>query len=82
MMDTMTEVAFQIILFAGNGKSSAMEAIHEAKDGNFEEADKSLKEASEKELRKLINIRLNYFKMKLEEKHKLLNIILVYSQII
>lgn len=31
-MDKITEIAFQIILNAGNGKSSAMEAIQAAKE--------------------------------------------------
>lgn len=44
-MDKMTEIAFQIILHAGNGKSSAMEAIQEAKAGNFAEADRLIEEA-------------------------------------
>lgn len=46
MENTLTEIAFQIILYAGNGRSSAMEAIQEAKEGNFEEADRLMDEAS------------------------------------
>lgn len=46
-MDELTEIAFQIILHAGNGRSSAMEAIQEAKEGNFEKADNLMKEAGE-----------------------------------
>ncbi|NAO99528.1 PTS cellobiose transporter subunit IIA, partial [Halomonas sp. MG34] len=34
-METTTEIAFQIILFAGNGKANVMEAIQEAKKGDF-----------------------------------------------
>lgn len=41
----MTETAFQIILYAGNGKSNAMEAIQVAKEGKFEEADKLIQAA-------------------------------------
>ncbi len=46
-MDTITEIAFQIILNAGNGKSSAMEAIQAAKANDFEEADRLLTVAGE-----------------------------------
>lgn len=79
MMDTMTEVAFQIILFAGNGKSSAMEAIHEAKDGNFEEADNKLKEASE-ELGKAHQHQTKLLQNEARGEEQPLNIILVHSQ--
>lgn len=44
-MDQITEIAFQIILHAGNGRSSAMEAIQEAKEGNFERADQLIEES-------------------------------------
>ncbi|PAE37892.1 PTS lactose/cellobiose transporter subunit IIA [Bacillus sp. 7884-1] len=41
------QTIFQIILHGGNGKSSSMEAIAAAKEGNFVEANKKLKQASE-----------------------------------
>ncbi|MFP7298774.1 PTS lactose/cellobiose transporter subunit IIA [Neobacillus niacini] len=41
------QTIFQIILHGGNGKSSAMEAIAAAKEGNFVEANNKLKQASE-----------------------------------
>ncbi len=40
------EICFQLILHGGDAKSHAMEAIFHAKDGNFEEAEESLKAAS------------------------------------
>lgn len=46
-MDKITEIAFQIILNAGNGKSSAMEAIQAAKENDFVEADRLIEEAGE-----------------------------------
>ena len=46
-MDKITEIAFQIILKAGNGKSSAMEAIQAAKENDFVEADRLIEEAGE-----------------------------------
>ncbi|MEC6747228.1 PTS lactose/cellobiose transporter subunit IIA [Marinilactibacillus sp. XAAS-LB27] len=78
-MDPMTEVAFQIILFAGNGKSSAMEAIQEAKEGNFEEADKKLKEAGE-ELGKAHQHQTTLLQNEARGEQQQLNIILVHSQ--
>ena len=46
-MNNLEEVIFQIILHAGNGRSSSMEAIAAAKQGNFAEAREKLKEAGE-----------------------------------
>lgn len=37
-MEDINSIAFELILFAGNGRSSAMEAIQEAKRGNLERA--------------------------------------------
>ncbi|NYE08459.1 PTS system cellobiose-specific IIA component [Bacillus niacini] len=45
-MENLETVIFQIILHGGNGKSSAMEAIQEAKKGNFAGAEEKLKESS------------------------------------
>lgn len=78
-MDSMTEIAFQIILYAGNGKSSAMEAIQEAKEGNFEEADNKLKEASE-ELGKAHQHQTTLLQNEARGETQSLNIILVHSQ--
>ncbi|MBM7692118.1 PTS system cellobiose-specific IIA component [Peribacillus deserti] len=41
------QIIFQIILHGGNGRSSAMEAIAAAKQGNFTQAREKLKEAGE-----------------------------------
>lgn len=45
-MDQLETVIFQIILHGGNAKSSAMEAIIAAKQGDFTAAHAKLKEAS------------------------------------
>ncbi len=45
MDESKYENALQIILHAGNAKSSALMAIDAAHDGNFDEADKLLAEA-------------------------------------
>lgn len=46
-MENITEIAFQIILYAGNGKTCAMEAIQEAKQDNFAKADELIEEAGD-----------------------------------
>ncbi|MGI8386097.1 PTS lactose/cellobiose transporter subunit IIA [Robertmurraya sp. P23] len=46
-MATMEETVFQIILHGGNGKSSSMEAIAAAKQGDFTEARAKLQEAAD-----------------------------------
>lgn len=44
---SLEEVSFQIILHAGNARSSAMEAIYYAKNGKFDAANEKIKEADE-----------------------------------
>lgn len=46
-METMENVAFEIILHAGNARSEAMEAIYESRRGKTEEAKEHLKLAKE-----------------------------------
>lgn len=46
-MGNLEEVVFQIILHGGNGKSSAMEAIAAAKQGDFATAREKIQEAGE-----------------------------------
>ncbi len=43
--EELYNLAFQLILHAGNAKSFAMEAMQEAKKGNFDEAEAKLAEA-------------------------------------
>jgi PTS system cellobiose-specific IIA component len=43
--EELYNIAFQLILHAGNARSSAMEAIQKAKEGNFDEAEAKLIEA-------------------------------------
>src|SRR5699024_4575281 len=78
-MDEMTEIAFQIILHAGNGKSSAMEAIQEAKDGNFEQADQLIEEAG-KELGKAHGYQTKLLQDEANEEGVSVNVNLVNSQ--
>ncbi|KEP28892.1 PTS cellobiose transporter subunit IIA [Bacillus safensis] len=43
----MEQIVFQLILHGGNGRSSAMEAITCAKQGNFDEAKQKLQDAQD-----------------------------------
>ncbi len=79
MDDRLTEIAFQIILYAGNGKSSAMEAIQEAKDGHFETADKKIEEAN-KELNKAHGYQTELLQNEAQGTGYGLSVILIHSQ--
>ncbi|SER61468.1 PTS system, cellobiose-specific IIA component [Gracilibacillus ureilyticus] len=78
-MDTVTEIAFQIILYAGNGRSSAMEAIQQAKDNDFEGADRLIKEATE-ELGKAHGYQTKLLQEEASGEGASVNVILVHSQ--
>lgn len=78
-MANITEIAFQIILFAGNGKSTAMEAIQEAKEGKFEQADRLIEEAG-KELGKAHGYQTKLLQEEVNGEGASVNVILVHSQ--
>ncbi|GAE92845.1 PTS system [Gracilibacillus boraciitolerans JCM 21714] len=78
-MDKVTEIAFQIILYAGNGRSSAMEAIQIAKENDFEEADRLIKEATE-ELGKAHNYQTKLLQEEASGEGSSVNVILIHSQ--
>lgn len=75
----MTETAFQIILYAGNGKSCAMEAIQEAKEGNFEKADQLVGEAGT-ELGKAHDYQTKLLQREANGEENPVNVMLVHSQ--
>ncbi|MGY0692474.1 PTS lactose/cellobiose transporter subunit IIA [Virgibacillus sp. FSP13] len=75
----MTEIAFQIILFAGNGKSNAMEAIQEAKEGNFDQADHLIEEAGI-ELGKAHDYQTKLLHREANGEENSVNVLLVHSQ--
>ena len=43
--EELYEISFQLILHSGNARSLAMEALYEAKDGQFDSAREKLIEA-------------------------------------
>lgn len=75
----INEIAFQIILYGGNGRSSAMEAIQEAKEGNFEEADRLIEEANT-ELNKAHKFQTELLQNEARGNKNEINIILIHSQ--
>jgi cellobiose PTS system EIIA component len=46
-LDELYQVSFQLVLHSGNARSSAMEAMQEAKKGNFEQAKLKIQESSQ-----------------------------------
>jgi len=78
-MDTITEIAFQIILYAGNGRSNAMEAIQAAKEANFEEADRLI-QAAGTELGKAHGYQTKLLQEEASGEGAAVNVILVHSQ--
>ncbi|MDY0393992.1 PTS lactose/cellobiose transporter subunit IIA [Virgibacillus halophilus] len=78
-MERTTEIAFQIILYAGNGKSNAMEAIQAAKEDDFEEADRLIEAAGE-ELSKAHGFQTQLLQEEANGQEASVNVMLVHSQ--
>ncbi|HLR68326.1 MAG TPA: PTS lactose/cellobiose transporter subunit IIA [Virgibacillus sp.] len=78
-MDRMTEIAFQIILHAGNGRSSAMEAIQVAKEDDFKRAEQLIEEAGI-ELGKAHDHQTKLLQEEASGEDASVNVILVHSQ--
>src|SRR5699024_6630469 len=78
-MDGITEIAFQIILHAGNGNASAMEVIQEAKEGNYQEADQMIDKAVE-ELSKAHGLQTKLIQDEASGHENQINIVLIHSQ--
>ena len=73
------DIAFQIISFAGNAKSSAMMAIRESREGNPEEARRLLEEA-DKDLHSAHGSQTKMLTQEARGNAVPLNIILVHAQ--
>jgi len=78
-MENITEISFQIILYAGNGKSNAMEAIQEAKAGNFAQADQLIEEAGE-ELGKAHHYQTQLLHKEASGEENTVTVMLIHSQ--
>src|SRR5690625_5485568 len=73
------EVDFNIILYAGNGKTKAMEAIQEAKKGHYEQAEILLGEAGE-ELVKAHQFQTKLLQKEASGEQTPINLMLIHSQ--
>lgn len=78
-MDENYAVAFQLIMNAGNSKSLSMMAMESAREFNFEEAEKHLKEAEE-EMRVAHQAQIDMIQQEAQGNPVEVNIILVHAQ--
>ena len=78
-MDENYAVAFQLIMNAGNSKSLSMMAMESAREFNFEEAEKYLKEA-EVEMRSAHQSQIDLIQQEAQGNPVDVNIILVHAQ--
>lgn len=78
-MDEKYQVAFDLIMKAGNAKSTAMMAIEAARDFDFEEADKLLAQA-EAEMRQAHQAQIDLIQQEAQGNPVDVNIILVHAQ--
>ena len=79
MNEDKYEIAFQVIMNAGNSKSSSMMAIEAAREFDFEEAKRLLKEA-DKDLREAHYVQTELIQKESNGNGVDVNIILVHSQ--
>lgn len=78
-MDEKYQAAFDLIMKAGNAKSTALMAIEAARDFDFEEADKLLKQA-EDEMRQAHQAQIDLIQQEAQGNSVDVNIILVHAQ--
>lgn len=78
-MEDINSIAFELILYAGNGRSSAMEAIQEAKKGNFKRAEELIKEATQ-ELGKAHGFQTKLIQAEAGGESNPVNILLIHAQ--
>ncbi|QAA34517.1 PTS lactose/cellobiose transporter subunit IIA [Clostridium manihotivorum] len=78
-MEDINSIAFELILYAGNGRSCAMEAIQEAKKGDLERAEELLKEATT-ELGKAHGFQTKLIQGEANGESNPVNILLIHAQ--
>lgn len=79
MEDKEYEIAFEIILHAGNAKNNALAAMREARTGDFAKAQKLLTDA-EMELRESHKTQTGLLQEEAQGKRTKLSLILVHAQ--
>lgn len=78
-MGDIYEIAFELILHAGNSRSQSILAVREAEDGNFEKAEEHLKEA-ENELRLAHDIQTDLLQKEAEGDTHEISILMIHAQ--
>ncbi|MEL4506387.1 PTS lactose/cellobiose transporter subunit IIA [Luteococcus sp. H138] len=73
------EIAFQLILAAGNSKSKAYEAIEAAREERFDEARQFIRD-SEAEFRAAHDLQFSLLQDEAKKRHVAVNIILVHAE--
>ncbi|OIJ16638.1 PTS lactose/cellobiose transporter subunit IIA [Anaerobacillus alkalilacustris] len=73
------ELIFQLILHAGNGKSSAMEALAAAKQGEFVEAREKLKQAGQ-ELNEAHHIQTSLIQGEIRGEKTEISLLMIHAQ--
>lgn len=79
MMESEYEVAFSVIMHAGDSRSSSMEAVTCAENGDFDGAEAKLKEA-EKELLAAHEIQTDMLQKEATGSHVELSLLMVHAQ--
>lgn len=78
-MDRVEEIVFELIIYAGNARSSSMEAVFYAKQGKMTESEKSLKEAGE-QLSKAHQIQTSLIQQEAAGQTTPLSLLLIHAQ--
>nr|WP_245920591.1 PTS lactose/cellobiose transporter subunit IIA [Alkalibacterium olivapovliticus] len=78
-LDEHNEVVMNLIVNAGNAKSSAMEAVYAAKKSDFETAKEKFKEAND-QINKAHNTQTGLITAEANEENIKINLIMVHAQ--
>ncbi|MGG3470316.1 PTS lactose/cellobiose transporter subunit IIA [Neobacillus pocheonensis] len=78
-MEKLETIIFQIILHGGNGRSSAMEAVQAARQGEFAEAREKLKEA-ENALNEAHHIQTSLIQAEIRGEKTEISLLMVHAQ--
>lgn len=78
-MANLEETIFELILHGGNGKSLAMEAIAEAKQGNYAQAREKLKESAQ-ELAEAHHIQTSLIQAEIRGDKNTITLLMIHAQ--
>ena len=78
-MEDIYEIAFGLILHAGNSKSKSIQAVNAADKSDFEEAEKLMKEATE-ELKIAHEVQTKMLQEEANGEEMAMNLIMVHAQ--